>query len=1826
MVMAGTPQPRAPPSAKGRSSGPSMSPAGGSPAAPESAPAAKRQRATATPRQQAAKGAGGGLYICVSRVQHRVRKGSSFTSDIVGFVKPGDTMSVHEVRTVEEAQWGRVDDGWMLLTDAKGNVFVRRVGAEETGQNTTPPQPVPVPRLSAASSAGGRGRRSTPATPADGTSGGGKAAASPAPPPETVGSKRTTSPPPAPAAKRGGRASAAPSSPAPAAAGGRGRRSSTATPPVSPAGAPASPSGTGSPPAKVLKPQAPPEDADEAFDLVRAFLDRPQGVPAHHTAQEVVDCAAVIQSICAAKHGQLLTESELRMLLDAAVELAETAAKGTAVEVCRAHVRIVDSFSGIIDGDQMVPLLVSLLPLSVVEHRAAAHAAVGAIFRAFPQSRNDYVTALCDHFLPASGETKSTLHLGALLAAAVHAEVPPPHGFANGGVEADAQQRVQGAAQHICEQLLARTVDNERAAQPGASGAPLARVVEELLHLALSPRHPGADLLLYRLLWLMMQRYVRAEGRTDRGLAAAVEVMGRCAHRHRLVYFQAKEGDPAPPAPQGWYKPPSGMPSPEQMRADLQRSEPLEERSLPALRELSCRLGVAELPAGKEEICAAVREHVRAADLGSKDRAALVELAKQLGVKGATAMKKAALKEAVEAKQTGGEAEVKRGVAAVAVSPDVEAAYAACLRDVASFDGARQFLLLQWYWDYRAAADAAVAGLKGIAARAARHAAAHRAQWILGLLAGGDWNLPLAGLDTAESQSASQQSTLNVYSHILIQRPKSVMSAYGILIRQLVSLFSQESTPAPVKRRVTTHVTDLMDVDPSIIETVWPAVARGLRDDTSSPVAQESLLEILRMVLEKLDRFDAHLDGPDGRSGAMVRKMLGLVLRFVDSRSIAVSRKALRALHPILQSPHIAERLRIRVLGELLRGFSTLLPAVKQEVIALAQLVFTLPASDPAAQKKSPAVLTAVRIAQWVSDECGASPTLEFSPGRPSRPSVLVEAAGALLLGAQAAPVARRGRQSRKDKDAKGDVTPDAPAPPTAALPCAEAVVAEWLRAAAGGGGGIRRALALCCCHLTALSAPSLLAGRATDAMLSGLQHPPADAGDEQVAVFLHSAQIVAHLGSLRDLPGARAAAALEPLMHIIKSYAGKHSQRVIAAAVLVVGSSCAAQQRGSAICAEHLKIAFMSLTKTCRSLRQVYIPLLQQQPDKQDKVLPTLLRSAFIVSTMLQAVDWGRGDIRDACTQFNFGEGLPNVLYTESTDGVYGHVYSQLLVPLMQVVVTGESIAEPARDKIVSVLLRVVSVLCMRGPHTYFPLCRELIAVALRKQTGMTRELHCAALEVVRDFLVDEEERIEAAHKRQKTQGSGSKSQDSIDENSGMATTLMGGFLKHVLSLLHSQHPAVRELAMEVTELCYHQGLSLPMLAMGDLIGAATAHRDADIGPRAVALVEGFVNRQQAAGSVVPKAAAGLAAAFTVRCEAEQESLEGVRGHTGTEGGAPVSDLAFLYRILGSHSAQRVGLVREVLRALHSPAAADAAVRRFGLQRAALLYYPRYLVELVGFLPITREPELMALLSSIDRAVALAEEETLQALSRLVGDENPEQDTPPKRKRGDRESTGSRARPRSTVGSEAPAVPPLPPAEELAPLVFRAYSLVCLLELKGFLKKDYGITARRLEAARAAPDLLEEPAKGRASGRPRSDTVRRKTELGEVSEAAQEFLDNIDVVSELCDVGPDGKMTFTVEHISDLRDSLRQTIMAEASELWSEDRAEKELKKKARKAAEKEAKRRKRREEKGDDAESEESEESSDSSSEESSKEEAPVAPPAKKPAGKRSSKPNPK
>eukprot|EP01065_Artemidia_motanka_P049292 TRINITY_DN8128_c0_g1_i1.p1 TRINITY_DN8128_c0_g1~~TRINITY_DN8128_c0_g1_i1.p1 ORF type:complete len:1691 (+),score=598.38 TRINITY_DN8128_c0_g1_i1:44-5074(+) len=1519
-----------------------------------------------------------------------------------------------------------------------------------------------------------------------------------------------------------------------------------------------------------LPPRKRASSVDDVFDYLSKFLERPEGAPTVHSPREVEDCAAALVDYETAQQSakaRQLTESELPVLLDAASELAESASLESAGVVCQAVGRMLNVTHDVMEPEDSVRLLRCLLPLVVSTERDAAHAVIGSIFRLFSRCRPSHVDAVLDHFL-SPGDAR-VLHLGAVLVSVVHAAVPLPAAFSDESETPEAAEiRVQRLAQELCVELLGRTVDDESMPQQQAV-ALLGHVVDELLQLAVQPKHCAADLILYRLLWTVISKYIRSEERTDRGLAAAVEVIGKCAHRNRLVAEHADAVD-VPPKPRWWYVPPAGVVSHDDMKQKLDEMEPLDKCKVPELRELGMSFGLLTVPRAKGDLIGALRKHVDSMDLASKSRPELAEVARELGIKGASAMKKDELKAAVAAKQRGaGEDQTLKGIAAVSLPAELEGVYAGCLDAVGPYVGARQFFLLQWIKDFNVQAAAAQRGLKGAAARSAVHAKDHRLRWISKVLA----TEPEASEDRLHrpSQNPSQQVSRDHYTYYLSKRPKSVLSTYSLLVAHLVQLFGLESTPPHVKRQVTSHISALMEVDPSIVESIWPAVAKGLRDEGSAAVTRESLLEIVALVLERVDRFDAHFE-KGWKSGEMVHKMLALVRNHVGSRSVLVAKKALRVLWPILQSPHVADALRIRMCGYLLRNYSNVLPQARQEVINVVRKAFTFTPDGKGQGDTAPAVV-AHRIAQWVADEVVGSPVLEFPTGHATHPSWLVECTTALLSGHHTGDPERK-RKTKDDGKGKAGRAKDAEVSGAEPLACAAGVVSEWLRCASSKGKAQTKAgLALCCLHLTALSAPKLLAACNLKSLVGFLRPPSGDASDDEISVFLHSCRVSAATGTLYKLPVKEAAAALDPLFEAIKKYAGRHTQRVIAAAVAAIGSSCGALARGSKPQPGHLKTTYQCLAKSCHTLRTVYVPLLRQQPDKQAKVVPPLLRTVFIVGSLLQTADWSRRDVQDVCAKVP----AESNLYA-GTDDAYAHVYKTILVPLMGVVVSGQTLEDLSRDRIVSVLLRVVSVLCMRDPHVYFPCCKALILVAIRKKQGMLAEVQCAGLEVIRDFLVDEEERIEAAHTASPSQGE--------DENSGMATTLMADFLKPILVCLHSDNAAVRFTAMDVTEVCYKQGLSLPMLAMEDLVGAAVA--DGDLRLRAIAVLDGFSNKQ--AANLIPRVPGGVASGFAVCCS--RQSPASVRGCSGLEMGSPVSVLDFAHRNVASLHGGKVSLCRELLGMLQRQPVVDAWTAKVGYAKGAAFHFVRFLVEAVAFLPFTREAEVHASIGGVDKLVSLAEEETLAELTKLVGDGEDQ----PGAKKGGRAASKS---------------PKLPCPEKLAPLMLRAWCMVCALELKGMLKKDFGITARRLEAVKR--ELAAGADKG---GKKEGGLARRRgAELAELSQPAQDFLENTSCVADLYSESDDGGVHFTAAQISDLRDLLSRTIMAEANELWSEERAVKELRGKLKKS-------RKRKAESSDGEEGEEAEEEEDDDSDSSSSAEAKPAKPAAKAGAKKSAR----
>eukprot|EP00796_Vickermania_ingenoplastis_P004323 gene4323-3137_t len=382
-------------------------------------------------------------------------------------------------------------------------------------------------------------------------------------------------------------------------------------------------------------------------------------------------------------------------------------------------------------------------------------------------------------------------------------------------------------------------------------------------------------------------------------------------------------------------------------------------------------------------------------------------------------------------------------------------------------------------------------------------------------------------------------------------------------------------------------------------------------------------------------------------------------------------------------------------------------------------------------------------------------------------------------------------------------------------------------------------------------------------------------------------------------------------LTHVLSRYTGPYQQRVISAScgALVSMITCSPENTHTEAYSEVYLRHCYSLMNTYFARLKGLVPGLATQPAS----LPYAQRLLFLLSEFLRQYRGWKDTPRMVKIGADVTGDVPNVL--AAGDGICENIFK--LIEEMK-----QRMPLHRHPQLHLMVLRVIGSLCMLDPNTYLYRYEKDLAdsIACTHPTSMA---HVQCLTLIRDFLVEEDSRVEKAslsplparaprkRARQFSIAPSAKPTEGIspsrsdvwmeveDENSGMSTWLMSQFIAPITALVSDPLSQVRHLCLQILQLTARGGLLPPHRYAAVLMLLATDPAGA---LRRGALQSLNEHRETWRDDVVLTAALRCASDtldyhYAVCAQAAEDNV--LSAAYRVEGGVPVSVWAPIYKML---------------------------------------------------------------------------------------------------------------------------------------------------------------------------------------------------------------------------------------------------------------------------------------------------------------------------------------
>ncbi|XP_056020035.1 nipped-B-like protein isoform X3 [Ostrea edulis] len=565
-----------------------------------------------------------------------------------------------------------------------------------------------------------------------------------------------------------------------------------------------------------------------------------------------------------------------------------------------------------------------------------------------------------------------------------------------------------------------------------------------------------------------------------------------------------------------------------------------------------------------------------------------------------------------------------------------------------------------------------------------------------------------------------------------------------------------------------------------------------------------------------------------------------------------------------------------------------------------------------------------------------------------------------------------------------------------------------------GGGSSQRLVACLSTLHLFSKIKPDLMVKHATT-LQPYLDIKCSTQGDHFVLHYV--ARILEMVVPLMDHPSETFLAQLEEdMMKLIL----KHGMMVVESCISCLGAVVNCVSHNFPLVKDCFEKFFGVLVKLCMDHKED-----PENPQLKARK-PTLLRSLFTVGLLCKYFDLDR-DIQD----------IP------ADETIRERVFQVLMHFIMH---EDELVREKGLCGLGFMAIRHYDLMLGKD-------MRDLYYEYLGDEDSSDR-LRIQVLKNLQNYLLEEEVRMHKADADWRKHAKEEDLKEMGDIQSGMASTIMQVYLKHVLDSFFHTHSQVRLAALQVVVLVLQQGLVHPVQCVPYLISMCT---DTEKAIRVKADQQLQEIDKKYPGFIHMKALQGLKMSYKLQQLLQSNSTSCViRGHRDNEGNM-ISLNNFLYTVLRSNRSHRRAILLSLLNLFDDSAKISLAEQL-------------YIADNLAFFPYQTQDEPLFIINQIDIIVSVSGSNILQSFRerlRLSNTEAPRMNMVANVEGENEKENGSL--PHSVIEDEDEDDPDklmekLP--EDIQPLLdicYLAQGCILLLHLKHHLKETYGFSDSKI-------------------------------------------------------------------------------------------------------------------------------------------------------------------
>ncbi|KAG8345945.1 hypothetical protein TRVL_03222 [Trypanosoma vivax] len=393
------------------------------------------------------------------------------------------------------------------------------------------------------------------------------------------------------------------------------------------------------------------------------------------------------------------------------------------------------------------------------------------------------------------------------------------------------------------------------------------------------------------------------------------------------------------------------------------------------------------------------------------------------------------------------------------------------------------------------------------------------------------------------------------------------------------------------------------------------------------------------------------------------------------------------------------------------------------------------------------------------------------------------------------------------------------------------------------------------------------------------------DAASETVGVtVLHLSRILRAVLLSPSPPPIALDHLINPLTSLLSRYVGPHQQQIL---LSVTGVLTATITYGVDSSANQVNTKYLIVCYTLMNTYYTHVLSLMPSLRTDSRSVAYTLRFLFLLSEFLRLYPGWKRHHPELIDPSALGSGaLVNKL--ACGDGICANVYA-----------VAESVVhecpEESRGRAVMIVLRVMGSLCILQPTLFLRRSESLLRHALDLSSDSL--LQRQGLTFIRDFLRDEDARVDraassgghpslvssdvqlelalgASHKRCRAGLRLVQASVVEEQNSGMAMWLLQQMHTPVLQLCTSNVVAVRELVVEVLQLCWEGGLLPPSRYVSGLVALCADPQSATIRKDAMDCLVAHCERY--GDMVAANAASGIVKGFDLCASCGVDELKG--------------------------------------------------------------------------------------------------------------------------------------------------------------------------------------------------------------------------------------------------------------------------------------------------------------------------------------------------------------